>query len=161
MNNEEKEISSLSPKSTPSKHIKNKGPYILGATLGEGAFAKVKVATQKHTGEKTAIKILDKSKLLEDEKDVIRLKKEINILKRLHHKNIIQLYEIMESKKSLYIVMEYCERGELFDYIVKLGKIEEKEACRIFQQIINGVEYLHNKNIIHRDLNKGKVTGLE
>ena len=56
MNNEEKEISSLSPKSTPSKHIKNKGPYILGATLGEGAFAKVKVATQKHTGEKTAIK---------------------------------------------------------------------------------------------------------
>jgi 5'-AMP-activated protein kinase catalytic alpha subunit len=67
----------------------------------------------------------------------------------------------MESKKSLYIVMEYCERGELFDYIVKLGKIEEKEACRKFQQIINGVEYLHNKNIIHRDLNKGKVTGLE
>jgi serine/threonine protein kinase len=62
---------------------------ILGATLREGAFAKVKVATQKHTGEKTAIKILDKSKLLEDEKDAICLKKEINILKRLHHKNII------------------------------------------------------------------------
>jgi 5'-AMP-activated protein kinase catalytic alpha subunit len=57
--------------------------------------------------------------------------------------------------------MEYCERRELFDYIVKLGKIGEKEACRIFQQIINGIEYLHNQNIIHRDLNKGKVTGLE
>ena len=150
---EEKEILSLSPKSTKIiKPLKNKGPYILGATLGEGAFAKVKVATQIHTCEKTAIKILDKSKLLEDEKDVIRFKKEINILKRLHHKNIIQLYEIMESKKSLYIVMEYCERGELFDYIVKLGKIEEKEACRLFQQIINGVEYLHQQNIIHRDL---------
>ena len=106
--NEEKEILSLSPKSPKNiKPLKNKGPYILGSTLGEGAFAKVKVATQIHTGEKTAIKILDKSKLLEDEKDVIRFKKEINILKRLHHKNIIQLYEIMESKKSLYIVMEY------------------------------------------------------
>ena len=134
------------------KNPKKKGPYILGQTLGEGAFAKVKVATQIHTHEKTAIKILDKSRLLEDERDVQRLKKEINILKKLHHKNIIQLYEIMESKTSLYIVMEYCEKGELFDYIVNNGKLNEKEACRLFQQIINGVEYLHEQNIIHRDL---------
>ena len=135
-----------------NKKQKKKGPYLLGQTLGEGAFAKVKVATQIYTNEKTAIKILDKSRLLEDERDVQRLKKEINILKQLHHKNIIQLYEIMESKKSLYIVMEYCEKGELFDYIVKNGKLNEKEACRLFQQIINGVEYLHQQSIIHRDL---------
>ena len=135
-----------------NKKTKKKGPYLLGQTLGEGAFAKVKVATQIHTNEKTAIKILDKSRLLEDERDVQRFKKEINILKKLHHKNIIQLYEIMESKKSLYIVMEYCEKGELFDYIVNNGKLNEKEACRLFQQIINGVEYLHQQCIIHRDL---------
>ena len=58
----------------------------------------------------------------------------------------------MESKKSLYIVMEYCEKGELFDYIVNNGKLSEEESCRLFQQIINGVEYLHEQSIIHRDL---------
>ena len=134
------------------KKTKKKGPYVLGPTLGEGAFAKVKVATQIHTKEKAAIKILDKSRLLEDENDILRFKKEISILKKLRHKNIIQLYEVMESKKSLYIVMEYCEGGELFDYIVKKKQVPEMEACQLFQQIINGVEYLHGQNIIHRDL---------
>lgn len=134
------------------KQLKNKGPYILGATLGEGAFAKVKVATQTQTKEKVAIKILNKSRLLEDKNDIFRIKKEIKIIKKLRHKNIIQLYEVLESKKSLYIVMEYCEGGELFDYIVKKRKISETEACHLFQQIINGVEYLHEQNIIHRDL---------
>ena len=152
MNDEERNESNSIINPHLNKKQKKKGPYLLGQTLGEGAFAKVKVATQIHTNEKTAIKILDKSRLLEDERDVQRLKKEINILKQLHHKNIIQLYEIMESKKSLYIVMEYCEKGELFDYIVKNGKLNEKEACRLFQQIINGVEYLHQQSIIHRDL---------
>ena len=135
-----------------TKKPKRKGPYVLGPTLGEGAFAKVKVATQINTKEKTAIKILDKSRLLEDENDILRFKKEISILKKLRHKNIIQLYEVMESKKSLYIVMEYCEGGELFDYIVKKKQLPELEACQLFQQIINGVEYLHGQNIIHRDL---------
>ena len=152
MNDEERNESNSIINPHLNKKQKKKGPYLLGQTLGEGAFAKVKVATQIHTNEKTAIKILDKSRLLEDERDVQRLKKEINILKQLHHKNIIQLYEIMERKKRLYIVMEYCEKGELFDYIVKNGKLNEKEACRLFQQIINGVEYLHQQSIIHRDL---------
>ena len=152
MNEEKKKDNIQQMNNNINKKQKKKGPYLLGQTLGEGAFAKVKVATQIHTHEKTAIKILDKSRLLEDERDVQRFKKEINILKKLHHKNIIQLYEIMESKTSLYIVMEYCEKGELFDYIVNNGKLNEKEACRLFQQIINGVEYLHEQNIIHRDL---------
>ncbi|MCQ2816674.1 MAG: protein kinase [archaeon] len=131
---------------------KNRGPYILGETIGEGAFAKVKIATQIHTKEKTAIKILDKSKLLKEQNDVDKIKKEINILKKLRHRNIIQLYEVMESTKNLYIVMEYCEKGEFFDYISAKRRIPEMEACQLFQQIINGVEYLHNQNIIHRDL---------
>ena len=152
MNEEKKKDNIQQMNNNINKKQKKKGPYLLGQTLGEGAFAKVKVATQIHTNEKTAIKILDKSRLLEDERDVQRFKKEINILKKLHHKNIIQLYEIMESKKSLYIVMEYCEKGELFDYIVNNGKLSEEESCRLFQQIINGVEYLHEQSIIHRDL---------
>jgi 5'-AMP-activated protein kinase catalytic alpha subunit len=93
---------------TNKKTSKKKGSYILGKTLGEGAFGKVKVATHIHTGEKVAIKILDKTKM-ENEEDIERVQKEINILKKLRHKNIIQLYEIMQSTKNLYIVMEYCE----------------------------------------------------
>ena len=129
----------------------NKGPYILGEKLGEGAFAKVRLATQIHIKEKCAVKILEK-KLLENYRDIQRLKKEIKILKKLRHKNIIQLYDIMESKRNLYFVMEYCKGGELFDYIVKKKRLKEQEACIFFQQIINGVEYLHNQGIIHRDL---------
>ena len=129
----------------------NKGPYVLGEKLGEGAFAKVRLATQIHIKEKCAVKILEK-KLLETNRDIQRLKKEIKILKKLRHKNIIQLYDIMESKRNLYFVMEYCKGGELFDYIVKKKRLKEPEACSFFQQIINGVEYLHNQGIIHRDL---------
>ena len=145
-----------------------KGNYILGETIGEGAFAKVKLATHIFTGEKVAIKILDKQVLESDSQnqnnqnassmdnsflnDMQRIKKEIKILKELRHKNIIQLYEIMESENKLYIVMEYCEGKELFDYIIKRKHLTEKEACRFFQQIINGVEYLHLNNITHRDL---------
>ena len=139
-----------------------KGNYILEETIGEGAFAKVKLATHIYTGEKVAIKILNKEKLMEDNfddfnnsdngSDIQKIRKEINILKRLKHKNVIQLYEIMESKSNLYIVMEYCEGKELFDYIVKKKYLSEIEACSFFQQIIDGVEYLHLSHITHRDL---------
>ena len=129
----------------------NKGPYLLGEALGEGAFAKVRLATHIHIKEKCAIKIVDK-RLIEGTKDIQRLKKEIKILKSIRHKNIIQLFDIMESKTNLYFVLEYCKGGELFDYIVKNKRLKEGEACIFFQQIINGVEYLHNQGIIHRDL---------
>lgn len=139
---------------TVKKRQTNKrGNYILGETIGEGAFAKVKIATHVITEEKVAIKILDKQKLTADmNSDIMRIKKEINILKSLRHKNVIQLYEIMESQTTLYIVMEYCEGKELFDYIIRRKRLTEREACRFFQQIINGVEYLHLMNITHRDL---------
>ena len=139
------------PNETKLRKKPNKGPYILGEALGEGAFAKVRLATQIHIKEKCAIKIVDK-RLLEDIKDVQRLKKEIKILKSIRHKNIVQLYDIMESETNLYFVLEYCKGGELFDYIVKNKRLTENEACIFFQQIINGVEYLHEQGIIHRDL---------
>ena len=138
--------------SQKKKNKNKKGPYTLGETLGEGAFAKVKLATHIITKEKIAIKIIDKAKLLKDNFDIKRVKKEISILKKIHHKNIIQLYEILESKHNLYIVMEYCEGRELFDYIVKHKQLKEKEACKFFQQLINGVQYIHKEGIIHRDL---------
>ena len=136
------------------KKFKKKGNYILGETIGEGAFAKVKLAKHIYTGEKVAIKILNKEKInkKDDCSNIKKIKKEISILQRLRHKNVIQLYEIMETNKSLYIVMEYCEGKELFDYISKRKHLTEREACRYFQQIINGVEYLHLSYVTHRDL---------
>ena len=122
---------------------KIKGPYYLGKTLGEGTFGKVKLAIHIKTGEKIAIKIINKEKFVNIESNIQNVKKEISILKKLIHKNIIQLYEVMESKTNLYIAMEHFENKELFDYIIKQGKLSEEESCIIFQQIINGVQYLH------------------
>ena len=104
-----------------NKFCRKKGNYYLEETIGEGAFAKVKLGIHIPTGEKVAIKILNKDHLFEgspESNDIQKIRKEINILKRIRHKNIIQLYEIIESKSNLYIVMEYCENKELFDYII-------------------------------------------
>lgn len=132
--------------------VKQKGNYLLGKTLGEGAFGLVKCGTHITTGEKVAVKILDKTRMKEEEDDFNRVKKEINILKKLRHKNVIQLYEIIESQNKLYLVIELCEGKELFDYIVDNQKLSEAEACKLFQDLIDGVEYLHSQNIVHRDL---------
>ena len=134
------------------KKSKIKGSYYLGKTLGEGTFGKVKLAIHIKTGEKIAVKIINKEKLINVESNIQNVRKEISILKKLIHKNIIQLYEVMESKNNLYIAMEYCENKELFNYIIKKGKLSEKDSCKIFQQIINGVQYLHQQGICHRDL---------
>jgi 5'-AMP-activated protein kinase catalytic alpha subunit len=98
-----------------------------------------------------AIKILEKIKVL-DPSDKKRIEKEINILKKLRHNNIIQQFCIIETSNTIYIVTEYCSGGELFDYIISKKKLQENEACKIFQQIIAGVEYLHKIEIVHRDL---------
>ena len=80
------------------------------------------------------------------------MEREIKILKLIRHPNIIQLYEIIETPKQLYLIMEYAQGGELFDYIVQNQRLREREACKYLQQIIQGVEYLHQLNVVHRDL---------
>jgi len=113
--------------------------FVLGKTIGEGTFGKVKLGTHILTGEKVAVKILEKSKIREVA-DVERVAREIHILKLLRHPNIIQLYEIIEDNDKLFLFIEYASGGELFDYIVKNQRLKEKEACRFFQHILNGVE---------------------
>ncbi len=126
------------------------GNFILEQKLGEGTFGKVILGTHILTKEKVAIKILEKNRI--SHQDIKRIETEINILKTIHHKNIIQLYSIMQTSESIYLIMEYAEGKELFDYIVEKKKLDEKEACNFYQQIINGIEYLHKLNIVHRDL---------
>jgi len=134
------------------RNTRNIGSYIIGNTLGEGAFGKVKLGTHIHTGEKVAIKILDKKKMQEDPDDISRVQSEIAILKKMKHKNIIQLYEIMESTRNIYLIVEYCEEKELFDYINDKGRLSEAEALKFFQELIDALDYLHCQNIVHRDL---------
>jgi 5'-AMP-activated protein kinase catalytic alpha subunit len=136
----------------PPDHLPKKiGDYILGKTLGKGTFGKVKIGTHEPTSEKVAIKILEKQKI-KDTSDIERVTREIHILKLIRHPNIIQLYEIIETSRKLYLIMEYASGGELFDYIVNKSRLDESEACRFFHQIISGVEYIHQLGIVHRDL---------
>ena len=128
------------------------GDYTLENEIGKGGFATVYQGTHIPTGEKVAIKIIDKTQLQEDQLNLKRLESEISILKIVKHKNIISLYEILETPEKIYLIMELCEKGELFDYIVSQKKISENQSCIFFQEIIDTIEYLNNQNISHRDI---------
>eukprot|EP00826_Nyctotherus_ovalis_P049724 TRINITY_DN6028_c0_g1_i8.p1 TRINITY_DN6028_c0_g1~~TRINITY_DN6028_c0_g1_i8.p1 ORF type:complete len:580 (+),score=128.01 TRINITY_DN6028_c0_g1_i8:153-1892(+) len=134
-----------------SQRHKSLGHYVLGKTIGEGTFGKVKVGTHVLTGEKVAVKILEKDRVV-DTSDVERVSREIHILSIVRHPNIIQLFEIVETAKQLYLITEYAAGGELYEYIVVNNRLKEPEACRLFQQVVAGVEYIHKLKIVHRDL---------
>ena len=140
----------------PEEKIQDIGDYNISKTIGEGTFGKVKLGIHKMTNEKVAIKILEKNRIV-DVADIERVSREIHILKLIRHPNIIQLYEvrprqIIETPAKLYLIMEYASSGELFDYIVSQTRIKELEACKFFQQLIAGIEYIHKLNVVHRDL---------
>ena len=124
--------------------------YIIEEKLGEGIFGTVKLATHKITKEKVAIKILNKSRITKAQKTL--LSRELSILKKMNHFNIIKLYSIIETESIIYLIQEYSSGKELSDYIQNHSKIDEKEICKFFQQIISGIEYIHNMGIAHRDL---------
>ncbi|XP_054809022.1 SNF1-related protein kinase catalytic subunit alpha KIN10-like isoform X3 [Prosopis cineraria] len=125
--------------------------YKLGKTLGIGSFGKVKIAEHVLTGHKVAIKILNKRKIKNMEMEE-KVRREIKILRLFMHPHIIRLYEVIETPADIYVVMEYVKSGELFDYIVEKGRLQEDEARNFFQQIISGVEYCHRNMVAHRDL---------
>ena len=127
------------------------GLYTIGRTIGKGTFGKVKLGTHSLTGEKVAVKILEKDKI-KDASDVERVSREIKILKLVKHPNVIALYEIIETQKQLYLIMEYACGGELFDYIVARSRLKEQQACLFFQQLLSGIEYLQRVGVVHRDL---------
>ncbi|KRY74358.1 MAP/microtubule affinity-regulating kinase 3 [Trichinella pseudospiralis] len=126
------------------------GNYRLLRTIGKGNFAKVKLAKHIPTGREVAIKIIDKTQL--NPSSLQKLFREVRIMKMLNHPNIVKLYQVIETEYTLYLVMEYASGGEVFDYLVAHGRMKEKEARAKFRQIVSAVQYLHQKNIIHRDL---------
>uniref|UniRef100_A0A673C444 non-specific serine/threonine protein kinase n=1 Tax=Sphaeramia orbicularis TaxID=375764 RepID=A0A673C444_9TELE len=126
------------------------GNYRLLKTIGKGNFAKVKLARHILTGREVAIKIIDKTQL--NPTSLQKLFREVRIMKTLNHPNIVQLFEVIETEKTLYLIMEYASGGEVFDYLVAHGRMKEKEARAKFRQIVSAVHYCHQKNIVHRDL---------
>jgi len=125
--------------------------YIIGETLGSGTFGKVKVGIHQLTGHKVAIKVMNRQKI--KSLDVVgKIRREIQNLKLFRHPHIIKLYEVISTPSDIFMVMEHVGGGELFDYIVKNGKLKERDARRFFQQIISGVDYCHRHMIVHRDL---------
>uniref|UniRef100_A0A4W5QZL5 MAP/microtubule affinity-regulating kinase 3 n=1 Tax=Hucho hucho TaxID=62062 RepID=A0A4W5QZL5_9TELE len=126
------------------------GNYRLLKTIGKGNFAKVKLARHILTGREVAIKIIDKTQL--NPTSLQKLFREVRIMKILNHPNIVKLFEVIETEKTLYLVMEYASGGEVFDYLVAHGRMKEKEARAKFRQIVSAVQYCHQKKIVHRDL---------
>ncbi|XP_058847879.1 MAP/microtubule affinity-regulating kinase 3 isoform X5 [Acipenser ruthenus] len=126
------------------------GNYRLLKTIGKGNFAKVKLARHILTGREVAIKIIDKTQL--NPTSLQKLFREVRIMKILNHPNIVKLFEVIETDKTLYLIMEYASGGEVFDYLVAHGRMKEKEARSKFRQIVSAVQYCHQKHIVHRDL---------
>ena len=121
--------------------------YIFGKTIGTGSFGQVRLAIHKATKQTRAVKIIQKSKV-----DTKVLFNEINVLSKLSHPNIMQIYEIFYDNTNIYIVSEYCKGGELFEIISTKGNFSEKDACVIMKQLMSAICYSHQNNIVHRDL---------
>lgn len=154
-NSQQPNTSSSSSRSHRSQHYPLNSDNLLGRyrlikTIGKGNFAKVKLAKHIPTMKEVAIKIIDKTAL--NPSSLKKLFREVTIMKMLDHPNIVKLYEVIDSPRTLYLVMEYASGGEVFDYLVAHGRMREKEARAKFRQIVSAVQYCHQKQIIHRDL---------
>ena len=148
---EEENLQKEKPKTEKDSAEMTIGDYIIKKTIGSGTFSTVKLGVHRITHKKVAIKILDKSKI-ESRDDLERIIREMQILIEMHNPFVIKVYKIYEDKNNFLIIMEYCEGGELFNYIVKKKRLSEEESSYFFYQLINGIEYIHSKGIAHRDL---------
>uniref|UniRef100_A0A665UMF9 non-specific serine/threonine protein kinase n=1 Tax=Echeneis naucrates TaxID=173247 RepID=A0A665UMF9_ECHNA len=131
------------------------GNYRLLKTIGKGNFAKVKLARHVLTGKEVRCNAQHHICMVHvTTLDVyfLQLFREVRIMKMLNHPNIVKLFEVIETEKTLYLVMEYASGGEVFDYLVAHGRMKEKEARAKFRQIVSAVQYCHQKCIVHRDL---------
>lgn len=133
-----------------TRAVQRLGQYNIIKTLGEGSFGKVKLAIHQSSGQKVALKIISRRKLVT--RDMAgRIEREIQYLQLLRHPHIIKLYTVITTPSEIIMVLEYAG-GELFDYIVQNGKMPEDKARKFFQQIVCAVEYCHRHKIVHRDL---------
>ncbi|XP_035246275.1 serine/threonine-protein kinase NIM1-like [Anguilla anguilla] len=131
------------------------GLYKVRGEIGRGSFSSVKLGIHALTTDKVAIKVLEKSRL--DENAQRLLCQEVASMERLHHPNVIRLYEVLETPSRLHLVMEYAEGGELYARISAKGKLPDAEAKLVFAQIVSAVKHMHESDIVHRDLKAENV----
>ncbi|TRY75426.1 hypothetical protein TCAL_00703 [Tigriopus californicus] len=130
---------------------KLKNRFEISRKLGQGTYGKVQLGINKETGQEVAIKTIKKSKI-ETEADLVRIRREIQIMSSVQHPNIIHIYEVFENKEKMILVMEIAAGGELYDYLSDRKCLDDKEARRVFRQIAMATYYCHKNNICHRDL---------
>lgn len=133
-----------------SSHYDN---YIIGKRIGQGAYAVVRAGINNWTSNKVAIKIYDKTKL-QDSQRRKGVRREIKILERIRHQNIIELYEAFDTKKQVFLVMENVSGGSLHSLLKSRPnrQLKDSEAKSLFLQVASAVKYCHSKNITHRDI---------
>jgi BR serine/threonine kinase len=132
--------------------IEDVGGWLLGAAIGSGTTGTVRRAVHKETNEEAAIKIVSKT-IFETQPALERsVRSEVGLMSLLDHPNLIRFFEVCESKRHLYIILEFAPNGELFDFITGGQRLRFSESMRLFRELIYGVEYLHIHGICHRDL---------
>ncbi|KNZ48839.1 CAMK/CAMKL/GIN4 protein kinase [Puccinia sorghi] len=134
----------------PKEDPRRVGPWKLGKTIGRGFSGRVKIAKHTITGHPAAVKILPRHLVPNSRMSINQA--EIVIMKLIDHPNVMKLYDVYDNLHEIFLVMEYVEGGELFEFLVSRGRLSEDEALNYFQQIIRGVDYCHRFNICHRDL---------
>lgn len=136
------------------------GLYDLDKTLGRGHFAVVKLARHVFTGEKVAVKVIDKTKL--DSVATGHLFQEVRCMKLVQHPNIVRLYEVIDTQTKLYLILELGDGGDMFDYIMKHEDgLSEEQAKKYFAQIVHAISYCHKLHVVHRDLKPENVVFFE
>ncbi|KAG8719868.1 hypothetical protein FRC08_001792 [Ceratobasidium sp. 394] len=160
---DDSEQSIISPVEERMAKISHIGPWELGKVVGKGSSGIVHVANHKVTGWKAAVKVMSTEAILnsrmsvaagpeEADKILQSIEREIVIMKLIEHPNVLSLLDVWEAKGLLFVVMEYIDGGELFDYLVERGRLPVPEALHYFQQIMYAVAYCHRFRIAHRDL---------
>ncbi|CDH56459.1 pkinase-domain-containing protein [Lichtheimia corymbifera JMRC:FSU:9682] len=127
------------------------GPYLLLHTLGEGEFGKVKLGIHIDSSQEVAIKLIKKDNI-DSSTRMSKVEREISVLRTVCHPYIVKLYDVIETEKYIGIILQCASGGELFEYILAHRYLKERDACRLFAQLISGVHYMHQKHIVHRDL---------
>eukprot|EP00061_Rhincodon_typus_P017076 g45611.t1 len=136
------------------------GLYDLDKTLGRGHFAVVKLARHVFTGEKVAVKVIDKTKL--DTVATGHLFQEVRCMKLVQHPNIVRLYEVIDTQTKLYLILELGDGGDMYDYIMKHEDgLSEDLAKKYFAQIVHAISYCHKLHVVHRDLKPENVVFFE
>ena len=126
--------------------------YKIGRKLGAGAYGFVREAVHKKSGQRRAIKTIQKDSITRDLSEKFKFFSEVDILAGLDHPNIVKLYEFYEDDKYFHLVTEFIGGGEFFDYIIKSKLLSEPIAAHFMRQILSGVAFCHSKNIVHRDI---------